>query len=219
MKNTRRCKICKKRFEPKYTSLQPTCGEISCLAEYGRNEVKKQEKAEVQVMAEKQKDVPYYKKKLQEKVQAIARHLDFGRACISCGKPPFGMVYGGHRWAKGEFSWIRFDLQNISSQCYSCNEAKSGNIDGYIKGLEERYGKAYKDYVQSLPFIYKEIKYNLVEIKLAYAKAVKIESELKSNRKRLSELEIVTKKNEINKDLGYHLTPFDVSLLEIKQDF
>lgn len=210
MKNTRRCKVCRERFTPTFNSLQPTCLKPECLAQHGRNEYKKQEKEKVQVMKEKQMDVPYFKKKLQEKVQAIARHLDFGKGCISCGKPPYGMVYGGHRWAKGEYSNIRFDLHQISSQCYSCNEKKSGNIDGYVKGLEERYSKEYRDYVNSLPSLYPETKLNLFEIKLAYAKAVKIEGELKRDLKLLTPSEVITRKNEINENLGYHLQKFEL---------
>jgi hypothetical protein len=209
MKNTRRCKICRKQFTPRFTMMQPTCMEPSCLAEYGRKEVHKQEKEKVNVMKEKQMDVPYFKKKLQSKVQAIARHLDFGRGCISCGKPPYGMVYGGHRWAKGDYTQIRFDLHNISSQCYSCNEKKSGNIDGYVKGLEERYSIEYKEYVNSLPSIYPETKLNLFEIKLAYAKAVKIEGELRRDLKLLEPSEVIARKNEINENLGYHLQKFE----------
>lgn len=195
--------------------MQPSCLKPECLAEIGRRKVKEEVKKEVKVLEEKQKDVPYYKKKLQEKVQAIARCLDFGKGCISCGKPPLGMVYGGHRWAKGDFSSIRFDLHNISSQCYSCNEKKSGNIDGYLKGLEERYGKEYRDYVNSLPTLYPETKLNLHEIRLAYAKAVKIEGELKRNLKGLSPVEVVNRKNEINENLGYHLQKFDVEKITI----
>lgn len=192
--------------------MHPTCMKPECLAEHGRKEYKKQEMAKVQVMKEKQMDVPYFKKKLQSTVQAIARHLDFGKGCISCGKPPYGMVYGGHRWAKGDYTQIRFDLHNISSQCYSCNEKKSGNIDGYVKGLEERYSKEYRDYVNSLPSIYPETKLNLFEIKLAYAKAVKIESELKRDLKLLTPNEVITRKNEINENLGYHLQKFETKI-------
>lgn len=192
--------------------MQPVCGEVSCVVEYHRLNRDKQlnalKKSELNELKEKQKDVPYFKKKLQEKVQAIARHLDHGRGCISCGKPPIGMVYGGHRWAKGEFTSIRFDLHNINSQCFSCNDRKSGNIDGYLKGLAERYGVEYRDYVQNLPSMYHETKLNLYEIKLAYAKAVKIEGELKRNLKLLQPHEIIEKKNEINSMLGYHIQEF-----------
>lgn len=30
----KKCKICKERFEPVYSSLQPTCGKSACNAEY-----------------------------------------------------------------------------------------------------------------------------------------------------------------------------------------
>jgi hypothetical protein len=209
MKKTRRCKICKVRFEPKYSAMQPTCNEPSCMAQHGRNEVARQEKEKVDAMKEKQKDVPYFKKKLSEKVQAIARHLDFGKGCISCGKPPYGMVYGGHRWAKGNYSQIRFDLHNINAQCYTCNEGKSGNADGYVQGLRERYGEEYLQYVQGLPFLYTETKLNLHEIRLAYAKAVKIESSLKNTLKRLEPEEVIRMKNEFNLELGYHTQIFN----------
>lgn len=208
MKNTRRCKVCKQRFEPKYKAMQPVCNEAECITKWhimNRDKnLKNLQKIDNRERKERLKDVPYYKKKLQDKVQAIARHLDFGKGCISCGKPPLGMIYGGHRWAKGDYSQVRLDLHNISAQCFSCNDRKSGNIDGYLKGLQERYGVEYKEYVQSLPVLYTEIKYNLHEIKLAYAKAVKIESTLKSNLKRYSPEEVIELKNQFNVELGYH---------------
>jgi len=212
MKNTRRCKVCRVQFQPRFSMMQQTCEEPSCMIELSRRKKVEEEKQKIRVMKNNQMDVPYFKKKLQSKVQAIARHLDFGKGCISCGKPPLGMVYGGHRWAKGDYSNIRFDLHGISSQCYSCNEKKSGNVDGYVKGLEERYGLEYKNYVQMLPHIYPETKLNLSEIRLAYAKAVKIEGELNRNKKLLSPIEVIEKKNQINEDIGYHIHKFDISV-------
>ncbi len=61
--------------------------------------------------------------------------------CISCGNPkPIDQFNAGHYFSRGELS-IRWDEKNVNGQCISCNKWKSGNIQGYEKGLIKKYGE------------------------------------------------------------------------------
>ena len=212
MKNTRRCKVCRERFEPKWSN-QVVCIKEDCVLEFHKlnreknfNSLKKAERKE---MTEKKHDLQYFKTELQKKINAIARHLDFGKGCISCGKPPLGMVYGGHRLTVGSYGFIRYNLHNVSCQCYSCNMKKSGNPDGYNKGLSERYGKEYMMYVtEQMPRDYLEIKYTHEELKQAYQIAARIESSLKRDLKLYEPIEVLELKDKFNNEIGIYLNQF-----------
>ncbi len=61
--------------------------------------------------------------------------------CISCNTPkPIDQFNAGHYFSRGALS-IRWDEKNVNGQCISCNKWKSGNIQGYEKGLIRKYGK------------------------------------------------------------------------------
>lgn len=61
--------------------------------------------------------------------------------CISCGKPiTFNTSDCGHYINRKHMS-TRFDEQNCNAQCRACNRFDEGNIQGYRKGLIEKYGE------------------------------------------------------------------------------
>lgn len=61
--------------------------------------------------------------------------------CISCDTPkPIEQFNAGHYFSRGALS-IRWNEKNVNGQCISCNKWKSGNIQGYEKGLIKKYGK------------------------------------------------------------------------------
>jgi hypothetical protein len=216
MKNTRRCKVCKTRFEPWGNGKVPVCKTASCVIEFNKqNQLKKHKekvKAEIKVLKDKQKDAKWYRKELQKVINAIARHLDFGKACISCGKPPYGVVHGGHRFNTKDYSNIRFNLHNVNAQCYSCNMKKSGNVDGYVKGLHERYGEAYANYVNiELHSLYPTVKLGLIDLISAYEKARAIEARLKRDLKGRTPEEIIRMKDELNNEIGIYQFNFNNS--------
>ena len=60
--------------------------------------------------------------------------------CISCGNPkPIDQFNAGHYFSRGNLS-IRWNEKNVNGQCIYCNQWKSGNIQGYEKGLKKKYG-------------------------------------------------------------------------------
>ncbi len=67
--------------------------------------------------------------------------------CISCNNTkPINQFNAGHYFSRGALS-IRWDEKNVNGQCVHCNKWKSGNIQGYTKGLIKKYGK---DIIQEL---------------------------------------------------------------------
>lgn len=63
--------------------------------------------------------------------------------CISCGKP-----LGNDQWCNGHLKTVgsngrlRYDFKNSYLQHnYRCNQQRSGDIDGYKKGLFARFGE------------------------------------------------------------------------------
>lgn len=61
--------------------------------------------------------------------------------CISCGQiKPFAQADCGHYINRQHMS-TRFDEMNCNAQCRHCNRFDEGNIQGYRKGLVQKYGE------------------------------------------------------------------------------
>lgn len=66
-------------------------------------------------------------------------HGGVGR-CISCGRPiTFETCDAGH-FIPRTHTATRYDVRNVNAQCRTCNRMMDGNIDGYRRGLELKYG-------------------------------------------------------------------------------
>lgn len=60
--------------------------------------------------------------------------------CISCGRPiTFSTCDAGHFIGRSHMA-TRYNTQNVNAQCLLCNRMKDGNLDGYRRGLAEKYG-------------------------------------------------------------------------------
>ena len=61
--------------------------------------------------------------------------------CISCGKlVPWKESDCGHFQNRKHMA-TRYDEQNCNAQCRSCNRFDEGNMEGYRKGLIQKYGE------------------------------------------------------------------------------
>ena len=61
--------------------------------------------------------------------------------CISCGRVlPNSSMNAGHYFPVGHFGIIRFNLDNIHSQCEQCNCFKDGNLAPYTFNLRRKIG-------------------------------------------------------------------------------
>lgn len=146
------CPVCEEEFTPQFNSLQKAC-DTPCAIIYARNQAQtKKAKSADKAHAKRKKefrvnDVPAQHKltqprfNLMRRLQEEAYYLRYGKRpeCISCGGYP-GIFYGGHFKAVGSHSEHRYEPKNVHLQCFPCNNYKSGNSEGYIKGLARRYG-------------------------------------------------------------------------------
>lgn len=104
-------------------------------------------------MIKKQKDKPYWEKKLDEVFSQYIR-LKFSDSngvcrCISCGKPFFWTdIQNGHYMSR-VYRSTRFDENNCRPQCMPCNVFLHGNISKYRKALVEELGDEIVDMVET----------------------------------------------------------------------
>ena len=99
--------------------------------------------------AEKRKaldGIPKLKKELEKHINSIARAIDKGSGCISCGGKTTPQA--GHYHSVQSNGSIRYNLHNLHLQDYNCNCAKGANIHQYDLGLRDRYGLEYWEYVK-----------------------------------------------------------------------
>lgn len=144
----RKCVTCKEKFTPQ-NNTQICCSPF-CAYEY----VKKQKTKEADKIWKKQKKElkeslktkSDYESDLQDEINHIARLIDKGTGCISCGGHT--TPAGGHYHSRGANQTIRFHLDNIHLQDFNCNNWKSANLHHYDLGLIERYGKEYWEFVK-----------------------------------------------------------------------
>ena len=197
----KKCKFCKKEFEQR-NSLQAVCG-IYCASKYV--DLKKKSKARSEHLIAKKSLLTHsdYQKLLEPLINKIARLIDYGIPCISCGKN--GKPQGGHYHSKGANNSIRFNLHNIHIQDYRCNVELSGNISGYNVGLIKTYGKEYKEYVE-LEMVEKFpiVKLSVEEIKEKIKISKMIIKDLEGNMKTSNAKERIRLRCDYNLQLGIY---------------
>lgn len=147
---SRRCKICKRVFEVK-SNYHRFC-DFECAMVDVQN--KRDKKIKDKNKKWDQERRPYthskeYKKQLQDSINLLARNIDayFGFNCIDCNKPLIKQVHGAHFHNVGGNENIRYNLHNIHSAKSNCNKYSSEHKVGYRKGIIERYGDVYLEYI------------------------------------------------------------------------
>lgn len=91
--------------------------------------------------------------KLQKPINKIARLLDKGHLCLSSKKPlgnNISLYDGGHLTSVKANPTLRFNLFNIYGQNIHDNQFLGGNEFEYIVGLEETFGREFRDFVIGL---------------------------------------------------------------------
>lgn len=76
------------------------------------------------------------------------RKRDSGLGCISCGS--LNEIQAGHFYAAGHYEALRFNEDNVNSQCLRCNYFLRGNLIPYRLNLIKKIGV---DAVERLDFI------------------------------------------------------------------
>jgi len=219
------CKMCKKKFMPSNSTI-PFCSASCAYLWLGTADGKaKQAKAIEKIKLENKKEVNKqvlqekkekkqkleklltksdYERKLQAIVNEIARLIDKGWGCISCGK--YRKESGGHFHSCGAKPNLRFNLHNIHLQDYECNVHYSGNIAEYGRGLKEIYGQGYKAYIEEeLPLQYPVLRLSIPELKEATERAREIVNALrKANSKNFTARERQALREEYNFTIGIY---------------
>jgi len=84
----------------------------------------------------------YSQKELKKKAVLIfntwIRKRDDGLGCISCGS--LNQIQAGHFYSAGKHDSMRFEEDNVNSQCKHCNYFMSGNLLNYRKNLINKIG-------------------------------------------------------------------------------
>lgn len=189
-----RCKVCRTRYEAKYF-LQKTCFDPACLAQWSKSdkggttkkakaiEDKENKKA---VLELNRKSLKWQHDKTQPVFNKLRRLQEFKwfndrglePTCISCGKE-----IGNDQWCNGHFktvgsnSRLRYDFKNSYLQHnHQCNKQKSGDIDGYKKGLVNRFGDEARSIIDYCETNNSPIKYTwqeLEELRKEFNKQIK----------------------------------------------
>ena len=91
-------------------------------------------------------DISKYSKKTQKQLKAKAisvfnayiRKRDSDLGCISCGSHKD--IQAGHFYSAGHHELLRFNEDNVNSQCLRCNYHLSANLINYRKNLIKKIG-------------------------------------------------------------------------------
>lgn len=168
-KETRICKQCGKEFKA-YNTIQPVCNYICAIAyNKAKDKEKKTESKEWSKVRQAWKVDTHskeYRNTLQAEINKLARIIDakFYTTCIDCGREFGKQVDAAHYHSRGANSSLRYNLHNLHSAASNCNQFSDTHKEGYLKGLETRYGTEYKELVLSLPQKYPEMKISNIEV-------------------------------------------------------
>lgn len=148
-----RCRNCKEKFKPKYSSLEKFCADKSeCINAAYQYAIQQREKAKKRQSA-KQKldfnwsDTKWLKSNLQKEINAIARSIDRGLPCLATGTN--GQIQAGHIYSRGAHSQMRYNFHNIHRQSAYSNNKQSH--DGLMQErLSEEYGDDYLAFIRDM---------------------------------------------------------------------
>lgn len=159
----KRCRVCRDKFEPKYSSLQVTCGKISCAIEWGKSKegaahAGKARKRETLEMKRERRENSLSWWLNVDAAEAnknggntaywlhrwIRNHRDRDKPCIMCGsdKPKGGQWNACHYRSRGAAGHLRFHPDNIQKGCAHCNTRTTGDTASrYRENLVQRIGE------------------------------------------------------------------------------
>lgn len=208
----KRCKYCKEKFTPRFSSLQPTCEKPSCILQHKKTVDEKKSKAEIKKMKEGLLTHSDYENLLQQCVNKIVRLIDFGQPCISCNRPVStegysmsGKPQASHRFSVGSNNSLRFNLMINFLSCYRCNVRLSGNPDGYDEGLKNVFGNDIYEEVHYQKQLYPSVKKSIPELKVCLSRAKDIIKELEKDKKVRTPRERVELRHKFNKQIGIYI--------------
>ncbi|AKL13289.1 TPA: recombination protein NinG [Kluyvera intermedia] len=143
------CPICSTEYIPR-SSLQKVCHNYKCALEFNRRvdaknaecEKSKRDKAERAKWRERKanvKPLSHWMSMTQRAFNDYIRARD-GDICISCGSTTAISYHAGHYRTTAAASQLRFNEDNVHSQCAACNVHHSGAIGPYRINLIAKIG-------------------------------------------------------------------------------
>lgn len=147
------CKVCGEKFV-KQRIGQKTCS-VPCAITLGKQVTEKMEQAaarmerkETKAKLEKLKTRSDWLKEAQVVFNKYIRLRDDGLPCISCGRLTGAKMNAGHYRSVGACPELRFNEENVHSQCEHCNSYLSGNAIEYRKRLILKVGQECVDRIE-----------------------------------------------------------------------
>ena len=152
------CKQCTQLFEPIDKRVVCHACRADELTKKALRNLDKQKREKQAKDKERIKTRPEWLKDAQVVFNAFIRVRDKGKPCISCGKQ---IGYNekhdaGHFYSGGGHSNLRFNENNVHSQCVHCNQHLSGNLIPYAINLPTRIGQQAFDELHELAYIPKK---------------------------------------------------------------
>lgn len=141
------------------------------------------------------KKVKGHKERLQELINKIVRILDEGKPCTA--RPNLRGTEAGHVYSIGAHENLRYNLWNIHIQSNYSNQTKGGERGLMLIGIERRYGKEKREYVESFITRYQHVKVSDINCSEKRKIANEIIKELGSG--------IIMSRDEINERLGIYI--------------
>lgn len=138
----KKCKCCPEKFIPRNT-LQTVCSPkcaIQLANQLSDRKKKRQEKAERAAWNKRKADakpLSHWMNMTQRAFNDYIRRRD-GEICISCGSTTAIAYHAGHYRTTAAASQLRFNEDNVHSQCSACNTHHSGNIGPYRINLIDK---------------------------------------------------------------------------------
>lgn len=199
--------LCKKKCYPEWL-METEAGKIKMqksIIEAKRivkaNNTKETRKAKIRLLTADK----YREKYVQPKINKIARLIDYLCHCIATDN--FGKMNGGHYISVGANRSTSLNLHNIHIQSFESNHFKSGDNIKYEKGIIERYGIGYLEFMKSLHQTPK-LGLKVSDLELISERANRIIKELESENNTLSHqresVQRILLRDGYNKELGIY---------------
>ncbi len=140
----KKCKFCPEKFIPR-NSLQTVCSPkcaiqlANQLSERKQKRQEKEQRAEWNKRKADVKPLSHWINMTQRAFNDYIRARD-GDICISCGSTTAVSYHAGHYRTTAAASQLRFNEDNVHSQCSACNTHHSGNIGPYRINLITKIG-------------------------------------------------------------------------------
>lgn len=132
------CRVCSRQFQPT-SSTQIVCS-VNCAIQRNLATKAKARKVQKKADMERLKTLGTHHKETQAIFNRFIRLRDQGLPCISCGLSTGAQRQAGHYRSVGGHPELRYDPDNVHSQCCACNDWLSGNLINYRIGLLAKIG-------------------------------------------------------------------------------